>query len=79
MKIIFGKGNNLRAYQEYLNRGYFEAINYPFKDKNGRPHIGHKTLVTQRGKQFVVTVVQRYFHDKQNNVQQPSLFDNVKL
>jgi prophage antirepressor-like protein len=79
MKIIFGKGNNLRAYQEYLNRGYFEAINYPFKDKNGKPHIGHKTLITQRGKQFVVTVVQRYFHDKQNNDMQLSLFDNVKL
>lgn len=79
MKIIFGKGNNLRAYQEYLNKGYFEAINYPFKDKNGKPHIGHKTLITQCGKQFVATVVQRYFYDKQNNVQQPSLFDNVKL
>lgn len=74
MKIIFGKGNNLRAYQEYLNRGYFEAINYPFKDKNGRPHIGHKTLITQRGKQFVVTVVKQYYAEKQKQSQAQQLF-----
>lgn len=74
MKIIFGKGNNLRAYQEYLNRGYFEAINYPFKDKNGRPHIGHKTLVTQRGKQFVTKIVKQYYAEKQKQSQAQQLF-----
>ncbi len=79
MKIIYGGGNKIYAYQKYVDDGCFEVVNYPFKDKNGRPHIGHKTLITQRGKQFVTKIVKRYFQNKQNNVTQLSLFNNVKM
>lgn len=76
MKIIYGKGNGIYPYQNYINDGCFEVVNYPFKDKNGRPHIGHKTLITQRGKQFVAKVVKQYYYDMNpNKPRQLFLFD----
>lgn len=74
MKIIYGKGDSIYAYQKYVNDGCFEVVNYPFSDKNGRPHIGHKTLVTQRGKQFVTKVVKQYYAEKQKQSQAQQLF-----
>lgn len=80
-EIIYGKGHDIRPYQRYIDLKYFEVVNYAYNNARGRACIGWQTLVTQRGKRFVMDVVKQYYRDKQeqSQVQQLSLFDNVKL
>lgn len=44
--------NNL-PYQEYIDRGYFRVIEQKWTGKDGMPQISYKTLVYQKGLDFI--------------------------
>jgi phage antirepressor YoqD-like protein len=45
-----------KPYQEYMNRGYFKIIEEPY-NKNGNTFIGFKTVVFQKGLEYIKKVV----------------------
>jgi anti-repressor protein len=48
--------NNNRPYQKYIDSGYFRVIEQKYM-KNGEEHINFKTLVYQRGLEFIRKLV----------------------
>lgn len=68
-EILYGKGNNIRPYQKYIDSGYFEVINYPYTSR-GRAFMGWRTMVTPIGKRFVMDVIKKYYNDKRESEQQ---------
>jgi phage antirepressor YoqD-like protein len=48
--------NNNRPYQKYIDSGYFRVIEQKYM-KNGEEHINFKTLVYQRGLDFIRKMV----------------------
>jgi anti-repressor protein len=42
-----------QPYQRYIEAGYFRVIEQHFTDENGNTHIRTKTLVTQRGLDYI--------------------------
>jgi phage antirepressor YoqD-like protein len=44
---------NNQAYQEYIDRGYFRTIEQKYSRPDGSVHISIKTLVYQRGLDFI--------------------------
>lgn len=48
--------NNNRPYQKYIDNGYFRVIEQKYM-KNGEEHINFKTLVYQRGLDFIRKLV----------------------
>ena len=62
-EILYGKGNNIRPYQKYIDSGYFEVVNYPYTSR-GRAFMGWRTMVTPIGKRFVMDVIKKYYYDK---------------
>lgn len=45
--------NNNLPYQRYIDCGYFRTIEQKYTDKKGEPHINFKTLVYQKGLDFI--------------------------
>ena len=45
-------------YREYQDQGYFRVIEQKWTDKNGDTHINLKTLVYQRGVDFIRRLIQ---------------------
>jgi anti-repressor protein len=45
-------------YQEFCDRGYFRVIEQKYTDKQGEPHINFKTLVYQKGVDFIRRTVE---------------------
>ena len=54
---VFDKRNI--PYREYQDRGYFRVIEQEWTDKEGETHINLKTLVYQRGVDFVGKLITR--------------------
>jgi phage antirepressor YoqD-like protein len=46
-------------YREYIERGYFRVIEQTWTDRAGEPHVSTKTLVTQRGLQYLARLLPR--------------------
>lgn len=46
-------------YQEYIDRGYFRVIEQKYSGKDGMPKISYKTLVYQRGLDFIRKTLHR--------------------
>lgn len=44
-------------YQEYVNRGYFRIVETTFFDKQGNSRVGRKTVVYQKGLDFIRKIV----------------------
>jgi len=44
-------------YQEYVDRGYFKIVEMPFTTPDGKPHIGVKTVVYQKGVDYIRKVI----------------------
>lgn len=53
-KNILMRGN--KPYQEYMNRGYFKVIEQPY-ERHGETGISFKTLVFQKGIEYIKKVV----------------------
>ena len=51
--------NNNEPYQEYMNRGYFKIIEVPYT-KDEEVKLRNKTLVYQRGIEFIDKFIKRY-------------------
>jgi phage antirepressor YoqD-like protein len=45
-------------YREYQDRGYFRVVEQKYTDKEGDTHINLKTLVYQRGVDFILKLIQ---------------------
>ena len=54
--------NNL-PYQEYVDRGYFRVIEQKYTKPNGETCISIKTLVYQRGVEYIKKVVSKVYKD----------------
>jgi anti-repressor protein len=55
-KILRQKGilmNNNQPYQEYIDRGYFRVIEQRYTKPDGSTHINIKTLVYQKGLEYI--------------------------
>lgn len=50
---------NNRPYQEYVDRGYFRVIEQKYSLQNGDTRIDFRTLVYQRGLDFIRKILQR--------------------
>jgi phage antirepressor YoqD-like protein len=50
---------NNQPYQEYINRGYFRVIERPWTLPNGEPKISKKTVVFQKGLEYIKKVVSK--------------------
>ena len=50
--------NNNTPYQRFINQGYFKIIESSWTDKNDEVHINLKTIVFQRGIDFIRRVCQ---------------------
>jgi phage antirepressor YoqD-like protein len=46
-------------YREYIDRGYFRVIEQPWPGRNGQTHINLKTLVTQKGLEYLSRILSR--------------------
>lgn len=45
--------NNNQPYQQYIDRGYFRVIEQKYTKPDGTTHINIKTLVYQRGLDYI--------------------------
>lgn len=55
-KKILMKNNN--PFQQYVDRGYFTIIETPYEMKDGTKKIGLKTVVYQKGLEFIKKVIE---------------------
>ena len=53
---------NNQPFQDFIDAGYFKVIEQTWEDKEGKPHLTTKTLVTGRG----LAWLQKRFHGKDN-------------
>jgi anti-repressor protein len=45
--------NNNQPYQQYIDSEYFRVIEQKYQDSNGNTHISFKTLVYQKGVEYI--------------------------
>ena len=50
--------DNNQPYQEYVNRGYFRTIEQNYMKPNGSVTVHIKTLVTQRGLDYIIKLIE---------------------
>ncbi len=50
---------NNQPYQQYIDRGYFRTIEQKYVKPDGSTHINIKTVVYQKGLNFIQKIIQR--------------------
>lgn len=65
-------------YQEYIDRGYFRVIEQKYSGKDGMPKISYKTLVYQRGLDFIRKMLHGAgFKTEELRMQKPKLIETA--
>lgn len=54
-------------YQKYVDSGYFRVLEQKYQKPNGETHINIKTMVFQRGVDFIRKVIQGELYEEINN------------
>ena len=53
-----GGWNHNEPYQQYVNRGYFRIVESTYNDyKTGEPRVGRKTVVSQKGLDYMIKLI----------------------
>ena len=48
-----------RPYQQYVDKGYFKIVEKPYLDRHGNDRLSNKTVVSQRGLDFIMRLFKR--------------------
>lgn len=79
----FLKANNILTsdnlpYRRFINEGYFRVIVQKYNTPSGSPHVSMKTLVTQKGVDYILRVIKKAAYAKQSQTIQLTGGNNVE-